>query len=198
MSTTVKEAMDLKIGPNGNQDNESIARGSILGDNVDDAVLRANGHKSDLKRQFNWLSALSLGFSITNSWVGYLVSLPSHYNSTRATNKISELLRSKPHLWRTPGLHLGPRCCVRRAVHHHPRPQRDCLCVSGMHLKSFPLETTPDPILNVAPTVNRWTIPLLLHPEPRKIEAIHSLCRRLDVRVGMVDRQVTLLSSSTR
>lgn len=64
--------MDLKIRPNGNQDNESVARGSILGDDVDDAVLRANGHKSDLRRQFNWISALSLGFSITNSWVGYL------------------------------------------------------------------------------------------------------------------------------
>ncbi|KAK7419472.1 hypothetical protein QQZ08_010842 [Neonectria magnoliae] len=53
------------------EDNQSIARGSISND-IDDAVLRANGHQSDLKRQFNWLSALGLGFSITNSWVGYL------------------------------------------------------------------------------------------------------------------------------
>ncbi|KAL3475488.1 amino acid/polyamine transporter I [Aspergillus californicus] len=41
-------------------------------DNIDDLVLRANGHTAELKRQFNWLSALGLGFSITNSWVGYL------------------------------------------------------------------------------------------------------------------------------
>ncbi|KAK7398128.1 hypothetical protein QQX98_012492 [Neonectria punicea] len=53
------------------KDNQSIARGSIS-DDIDNAVLRANGHQSDLKRQFNWLSALGLGFSITNSWVGYL------------------------------------------------------------------------------------------------------------------------------
>ncbi|KAE8381889.1 amino acid/polyamine transporter I [Aspergillus bertholletiae] len=38
----------------------------------DDAILRANGHQSAMPRQFNWLSALGLGFSITNSWVGYL------------------------------------------------------------------------------------------------------------------------------
>ena len=53
---------------------ESVAHGTILGDDVDDAVLRANGHSSDLKRQFSWISALGLGFSITNSWAGYLVS----------------------------------------------------------------------------------------------------------------------------
>ncbi|KAL6237567.1 hypothetical protein BDW75DRAFT_248819 [Aspergillus navahoensis] len=40
--------------------------------NIDDRILQANGHKPQLRRQFNWLSALGLGFSITNSWVGYL------------------------------------------------------------------------------------------------------------------------------
>ncbi|KAL5047364.1 hypothetical protein BDW71DRAFT_196810 [Aspergillus fruticulosus] len=40
--------------------------------NIDDLILQANGHKPELRRQFNWLSALGLGFSITNSWVGYL------------------------------------------------------------------------------------------------------------------------------
>lgn len=39
----------------------------------DDAVLRANGHEAVMPRQFNWISALGLGFSITNSWIGYLV-----------------------------------------------------------------------------------------------------------------------------
>ena len=52
----------------------SISNGAILADNPDDLILRANGHKPQMRRQFNWLSALGLGFSITNSWVGYLVS----------------------------------------------------------------------------------------------------------------------------
>lgn len=42
---------------------------------ADDAILRANGHEAVLERQFKWISALGLGFSITNSWIGYLVSL---------------------------------------------------------------------------------------------------------------------------
>lgn len=42
---------------------------------IDDVVLRANGHEAVLQRQFKWISALGLGFSITNSWIGYLVSL---------------------------------------------------------------------------------------------------------------------------
>ena len=39
----------------------------------DDVVLQANGHRVGMPRQFNWISALGLGFSITNSWIGYLV-----------------------------------------------------------------------------------------------------------------------------
>ncbi|KAK5996415.1 Choline transport protein [Cladobotryum mycophilum] len=52
----------------------SIDNGAVLESNVDldDAVLRANGHESTLARQFSWISALALGFNITNSWVGYL------------------------------------------------------------------------------------------------------------------------------
>ena len=42
-------------------------------DDVDDAILRANGHEAVLRRQFKWVSALGLAFSITNSWIGYLV-----------------------------------------------------------------------------------------------------------------------------
>lgn len=41
-------------------------------DEVDDAILRANGHEAVLQRQFRWISALGLAFSITNSWIGYL------------------------------------------------------------------------------------------------------------------------------
>ncbi|KAF3406466.1 Choline transport protein [Talaromyces pinophilus] len=50
-------------------DHESVGLGVV---DIDDAVLRANGHKPELKRQFSWISALGLGFSITNSWAGYL------------------------------------------------------------------------------------------------------------------------------
>ncbi|KAL4964410.1 amino acid/polyamine transporter I [Aspergillus stella-maris] len=39
---------------------------------ADDTMLAAMGHTPELRRQFSWLSSLGLGFSITNSWVGYL------------------------------------------------------------------------------------------------------------------------------
>lgn len=42
---------------------------------VDDAILHAQGHEAVLARQFNWISALGLAFSVTNSWVGYLVRM---------------------------------------------------------------------------------------------------------------------------
>ncbi|KAL9121441.1 MAG: hypothetical protein Q9187_002000 [Circinaria calcarea] len=39
---------------------------------TDSAYLRAQGHEAALQRSFSPLAALGLGFSITNSWVGYL------------------------------------------------------------------------------------------------------------------------------
>lgn len=42
---------------------------------VDDEILHAQGHEAVLTRQFNWISALGLAFSVTNSWVGYLVRI---------------------------------------------------------------------------------------------------------------------------
>ncbi|KAI4123416.1 MAG: hypothetical protein LQ338_005269 [Usnochroma carphineum] len=39
---------------------------------LDNAHLRAQGHEAALKRTFSPLAALGLGFSVTNSWVGYL------------------------------------------------------------------------------------------------------------------------------
>ncbi|BCS28163.1 uncharacterized protein APUU_61211S [Aspergillus puulaauensis] len=58
------------------QDVLSADRASIkpgfLEEGDDDAILRANGHEAAMPRQFNWISALGLGFSITNSWIGYL------------------------------------------------------------------------------------------------------------------------------
>ncbi|CAG8935032.1 unnamed protein product [Penicillium salamii] len=47
---------------------ENVSKGD-----EDDAVLRANGHEAAMPRQFTWLSALGLSFSIINSWIGYLV-----------------------------------------------------------------------------------------------------------------------------
>jgi choline transport protein len=49
---------------------------------IDDEILRRNGHESVLERQFSWLSALGLGFSITNSWVGYLVRKCKTYQAS--------------------------------------------------------------------------------------------------------------------
>lgn len=64
-------------------DHESVGLGVV---DIDDAVLRANGHKPELKRQFSWISALGLGFSITNSWAGYLVSGAVTSYLSRKTN----------------------------------------------------------------------------------------------------------------
>lgn len=51
----------------------SVLEGDIQ--EVDDAILHAQGHEAVLTRQFNWISALGLAFSVTNSWVGYLVRM---------------------------------------------------------------------------------------------------------------------------
>ncbi|KAI9370833.1 amino acid/polyamine transporter I [Aspergillus egyptiacus] len=53
-------------------DGGSALYGTVLTDDIDDLVLQANGHAQAMRRQFSWLSALGLGFSITNSWAGYL------------------------------------------------------------------------------------------------------------------------------
>lgn len=45
---------------------------------LDDAVLRAQGHDAAMDRQFSWIAALGMAFSITNSWVGYLVYWSEH------------------------------------------------------------------------------------------------------------------------
>jgi choline transport protein len=52
----------------------SIREGSI--DDVtalDNAILKAQGHDAAMSRPSSMPSALGLGFSITNSWVGYLL-----------------------------------------------------------------------------------------------------------------------------
>lgn len=54
---------------------EAGACEDILKGDDDDAVLRANGHEAAMPRQFTWVSALGLAFSIINSWIGYLVCL---------------------------------------------------------------------------------------------------------------------------
>ncbi|KAK6371625.1 hypothetical protein LTS17_008877 [Exophiala oligosperma] len=63
-----------------------IVVGSINSvEDADDVVLRANGHDPAMQRQFKWLSALGLAFSITNSWVGYLSNFGQNliYNGPR-------------------------------------------------------------------------------------------------------------------
>ncbi|KAI9149882.1 Choline transport protein [Paramyrothecium foliicola] len=53
----------------------SLADGNVVdlvAIDADEAQLRANGHTTVMKRQFRWIAALGLAFTITNSWVGYL------------------------------------------------------------------------------------------------------------------------------
>ncbi|KAF5989497.1 choline permease [Fusarium bulbicola] len=50
----------------------SVSKGSII--DADDRRLRAQGHKAELERSFSWLGALSLAYSITNSWLTYASS----------------------------------------------------------------------------------------------------------------------------
>lgn len=47
--------------------------GEVDNVDLDDVILQANGHRVEMPRQFSWLSAVGFGFSITNSWIGYLV-----------------------------------------------------------------------------------------------------------------------------
>ncbi|KAK1848901.1 amino acid transporter [Colletotrichum chrysophilum] len=54
-------------------DGQSVILGELHGMD-DDAILRAQGHAPALKRTFNTLGTLGLGFSITNSWLSYASS----------------------------------------------------------------------------------------------------------------------------
>lgn len=76
-----------------------------LKDVDDDALLRAQGHDLVMDRQFNWLAALGLAFSITNSWIGYLVSTTSLRLFHELTIGV-ELFRAEFEVLRTPVLHL--------------------------------------------------------------------------------------------
>lgn len=75
MSSEISKIATVKSTPAYAQSIRSHTPGSAIEDaDDDDAILRANGHAAAMPLQFNWLSALSLGFSITNSWIGYLVA----------------------------------------------------------------------------------------------------------------------------
>ncbi|KAM6524485.1 hypothetical protein FALCPG4_010097 [Fusarium falciforme] len=47
----------------------SVEKGSLV--DLDERRLRAQGHKSELERSFSWLGAISLAYSISNSWLTY-------------------------------------------------------------------------------------------------------------------------------
>ncbi|MCJ1279557.1 hypothetical protein MMC21_007381 [Puttea exsequens] len=51
---------------------EVVLESLTEGEDADNAQLKAQGHEAALERRFSPLAALGLGFSITNSWVGYL------------------------------------------------------------------------------------------------------------------------------
>ncbi|KAJ6094544.1 hypothetical protein N7467_002057 [Penicillium canescens] len=64
---------DLKTqgGKDGYADSQNEMKG--IGENIDldEAVLRAQGHEAQLERSFSWIGALGLAFSIVNSWLTY-------------------------------------------------------------------------------------------------------------------------------
>lgn len=77
MSSKISKIATVKSTSADAQSIRSHTPGSAIEDaDDDDAILRANGHAAAMPRQSNWLSALGLGFSITNSWIGYLVAIP--------------------------------------------------------------------------------------------------------------------------
>lgn len=80
-------------------------------EDADDAALRAQGHEVAMERQFNWISALGLAFSITNSWIGYLVS--THVGETRSKclQSTEELLRTESEILRPTVLYFWADCC---------------------------------------------------------------------------------------
>lgn len=66
----VKQPLDEAV-----EHDSTVQTGTMedLKGDLDDNILRAQGHEAVLIRQFSWIAALGLGFSITNSWAGYLV-----------------------------------------------------------------------------------------------------------------------------
>ena len=106
---------------------DELHRGSLKNvEEIDDVINRANGHETAMLRQFKWISALGLAFSITNSWVGYLVRflLPIPIKATRNADTVRfpiELLRYKFGLWRPSERNLRSDCCLFRAMDHHSR-----------------------------------------------------------------------------
>ena len=68
------EAKDVRHEPS-SESTSNVDLGSVDDlptSTLDDAVLRAQGHEAAMPRMFSFWSSLGLGFSITNSWVGYL------------------------------------------------------------------------------------------------------------------------------
>ncbi|PPJ61050.1 hypothetical protein CBER1_01960 [Cercospora berteroae] len=65
----VKQPLDEAV-----EHDSTVQTGTMedLKGDLDDNILRAQGHEAVLIRQFSWIAALGLGFSITNSWAGYL------------------------------------------------------------------------------------------------------------------------------
>ena len=55
-----------------NDDNIEFLPTELPQDLKSNAILLAQGHKAAMQRSFSHFAALGLGFSITNSWVGYL------------------------------------------------------------------------------------------------------------------------------
>ena len=70
-STTIDPNTNISNSTENDDHNESMPA-EVPQDLKSNAILLAQGHKASMRRSFSPFSALGLGFSITNSWVGYL------------------------------------------------------------------------------------------------------------------------------
>jgi hypothetical protein len=115
---------------------ESVGLGSLSADTtaLDDAILRAQGHKAAMPRVFSVLSSLGLGFRYDSS-----PSLPRDWKCGRLTEgsqhhqfmgRCNEQLRTEHTIRRATVCHLRPSGRYVRAVDHHTGIVRAGLCVS--------------------------------------------------------------------
>jgi choline transport protein len=74
-------------------DTKPTARSLSTKDLSDDEIqLRAQGHVGEMPRQFGLLSALSMGFSITNSWTAFAAILATPLHAGGGPSAVYSLL----------------------------------------------------------------------------------------------------------
>ena len=94
------ESVEAEVHRKQPTEERSFELGELNKVDLDDVVLHANGHRAEMPRQFNWFSALGLSFSITDSWMGYMVSASSmgscwlSNHSLKLTQNLTNIIRA--------------------------------------------------------------------------------------------------------